>query len=230
MKSFLLCFLLLSGGLFGAVPELTFTNQKQTVKAAPDVSEVTIDFEFENRTSETIFITKMDAPCSCLSAKLVPAALLKDGIAPGEKGLVRGVFKLGGFKGTVNKAIVLWTDRDGKDPSIFLEAEVEIPVLFDVQPKTLEWKIDEKPTTKNLEITVRHSEPIEILNHKITNENFAYQIREVKPGWRYTVEVTPQSTSSAGIGVMTFETDCAIAKQRRQQAFIVVRNSKLGVQ
>ncbi len=204
---------------------LTFESHLVTVNAPADAKEVKAKFTFTNNSTETITVKKMDAPCSCLSATITPKSYLADGIKPGESGTITGVFQLGTFKGTVKKSIALWTD-EGNAPSIFLEAEVVIPVLFEIEPKTLIWDVGETHEPKSYTIKVNHTEPINIVSHRSTNTDYPYTITPIKEGWEYKVTVDPVSCESPGIGIISFKTDCKIPKHRKAQAFVVVKKQR----
>ncbi len=205
---------------------LTFDSHLVTVNAAADAKEVRAEFIFTNNSSEVIKVTKMDAPCSCLSATMTPKRYLKDGIKPGESGKITGLFQLGTFKGTVKKSIALWTDEGSQAPSIFLEAEVIIPVLFEIEPKTLIWKVGEEHEPKSYTIKVNHSDPINIVSHRSTNPDYPYTVTPVKQGWEYKVTVDPVSCETPGIGIIRFKTDCKISKHKSAQAFVVVKKER----
>ena len=200
---------------------LEFADPLQEFHAAPDATSVTADFAFVNRGTKRVKIRNYDAPCSCMSAQIKGGKLEYE---PGEDGVIRAVFDLGNFSGTVDKQVVLWLEGDHAErPSVTLTVRVHIPELVVVEPKTLKWAVGEEPRPKSLSIRIESEQPVRILSVSGSNERFAHELKTVRDGAEYELEVTPQDTTLPGIGVLRIETDCAVARQRVRQAFVVVR-------
>lgn len=201
--------------------ELTFSEVTKDVRAAPDARTVTADFSFENKSGEDVTISRYEASCSCMSVQVQGGKLQ---YAPGEKGVIRALFDMGNFSGSVDKAVQVWLEGDSESkPSIRLVTNVTIPVLVEVEPKTLRWDLGAKAEPRTLEVRMNHSEPIHVKSVSCSNPNFKLELKTVEDGKHYELEVTPLNTSSQGLGVIHIETDCPVSRQASQRAFTVIR-------
>lgn len=201
---------------------LAFETVLKDVHASASADQVTVEFAFENVSDSVVRLGGLEVHCSCLKGEIVPAELYPNGIKPGEKGMIRSVFELGQFRGTVEKTIGVLFEGDEK-ASLALRVRVHVPVLFEIEPQTLIWELGGATETQTFDIKVTHENPINILKHTVSSQVFPYEVEIVEPGRRYKVHVTPTSTEKPGLGVLSFLTDCDIEKHRRRQAFVVVR-------
>lgn len=206
--------------------EMVFKTKLVEITAKPDVTEITAEFPFEIKGSVAEII-EYDAPCTCLTARVEPlnvdrSTKLRWDI--GESGKIFGRFKMGNFKGTVDKAIVL--KMKGVDKPIQLVVRVKIPILFEIQPSTLKWKIGETPSEKTFKIKVNHDKPIKLIGDSGTSSNFPYEVKTIKEGWEYEIKVKPSSTKTPGMGMIRLKTDCLIKRHERHQVFVVVKKER----
>lgn len=200
---------------------LEFKELAKEVIAKSNATSVTADFEFTNKGTKPVTIAKSDPGCSCLHVQITGGKLK---YAPGESGVIRTTFDMGNFSGTVDKMVALWLDDDGPNsPSVRLTVKVHIPVLVELDPKTVTWNIGAKPEPKTIHITMAEGKPIQVLNVTSTSESFVTEVKTVEKGRKYDLVITPKVMGNAGIGVLRIETDCEITKHKVQQAFAVVR-------
>src|SRR5690606_38524647 len=131
-----LCWLVCAGGLHAA--GLEFAETLKEIHPKADAKTVSADFKFTNTGDKPVTISKYDAACSCMSVQISGGKLH---YAPGESGVVRANFDMGNFAGTVDKTVALWLKGDREDqPSGQLTVRVHIPVLIELEPKTLNWQ------------------------------------------------------------------------------------------
>ncbi|MFC7338921.1 DUF1573 domain-containing protein [Haloferula chungangensis] len=205
----------------GLAGELTFETKLEEVEVPLDGRRVTADFKFENKSDEDVAIAKYNATCSCMTVQVKGGKL---SYAPGESGVIRGVFDMGNFSGTVDKAVQIWLDGDPEDaPSVTLTTRIHIPVLVDVEPKTLRWDVGGEMTSQTITVTMMHDEPIKVTSVSCQNPNFKIKQKTVEEGKKYELEVTPTDTSSQSIGLISIETDCPIKRHATQRAYTIVR-------
>jgi hypothetical protein len=83
---------------------------------------------------------------------------------------------------------------------------------------------------KTIKIKMNHSKPIKVTSAAISNPIFTVELKTINEGKEYDLVVTPvgKSDNKVGIGTISIETDCDIAKQRRQMAFAIVRNTPVS--
>lgn len=202
----------------------TFIKNKIAVTAKPDATKVTVPYHFENKTDRTLTIARYDSACSCLSAKVSKSKLI---YKPGEKGEIRVQFAIGSFSGTVIKTVLLWTTDDEDDkPSTVMSVELTIPVLLELEPTSLLWNQNEEPKAKTIKLRVNNDKPIRIIEHAGTNEDFLYNLKTIREGWEYELEVTPKNTDAPSFGMIKVTTDATIPRYKKQQAFVCVKRKK----
>jgi hypothetical protein len=200
---------------------LDFAETLKEIHAPADVDKVTADFEFTNKTNKPVRVVKYDAACSCM------AVTIRDGklqYAPGESGLIRAVFEMGNFTGSVDKVVALWLDDDPADkPSVSLTVRVHIPVLVSVEPKTLKWELNGDASPQIIRITMKEGSVIRVTGVTSSIPAFQPELKTIEEGKSYELLVTPTAIQTPGLGIIRIETDAASAKHRLHQAFAVVR-------
>ena len=209
-----------------AAAGLTFVKNRVELTVAPDAKKVTVPYYFENKTERIITIARYDSACSCLSAKVKDGKLV---YKPGDKGEMKVDFDLGNFSGVVEKTVLLWTTDDAEEkPSSILRVALTIPVLFEVNPKTVFWNQNGENKAQVIKLKVNHTEPIHILNHDSTNANFTYELKTLRDGREYELIVTPKDISLPAFGMIKLGTDSPIPRYRRQMAFVCVRRQPVA--
>jgi len=206
--------------------EMVFDSKLVELKIGVDEQTVTAEFPFEIKGKDTE-IKDYDAPCSCLKAKIFPLRndrSTKMKWKVGETGKVIGKFSLGNFKGTVDKAIVL--NFLNGEASSKLTVRVNIPELLKIDPPTQQWSLGGGVESKTFKITVNHTEPIHILEHSGTSEDFPYELKKIKDGWEYEVVVTPAQDKTPAMGMIRLHTDSKSKRFQRNQIFAVMRTPR----
>jgi hypothetical protein len=75
---------------------------------------------------------------------------------------------------------------------------------------------------------MNHKEPIHVTQVSSSSESFKHELKTIKEGKEYEIEITPGNISTPGLAVLRIETDCEITRHRIQQAFAVVRRPLPG--
>lgn len=224
MKSLLLSTLLTLLSQW-ALAGLEFDSLRKDAHLAADENEVTTEFRFTNTSDKTVTIRQYDATCSCIDAKIEGGKLVYQA---GEKGLLRTVFDMGQFSGVVDKQVLLYVDDDPEDePSITLTTRVHIPVLVQVEPKTVKWAVGKESAPQKVKVTMDHDEPIRILRVSGTSDRISHEVKTIVEGKEYELVLTPDNTEKPGLGIIRIETDCSIEKHRTQQVFGLIRKGDL---
>jgi hypothetical protein len=160
-----------------------------------------------------VHVTSFESSCSCLEASLDKADY-----APGEKGKGRAKFKVSSFTGKNEKFLHIYTDDpDAKD--VVLTAVIDVPVVVQVEPKLVEWLVNDKPEPKRYTVKMVGKDEIHIKSVSSTRENVDAEFAEIKPGREYQITVTPKETKDIIVGAVRIDTDAKIAKYQRQLAF-----------
>ncbi|NNC88804.1 MAG: hypothetical protein HKN82_10140 [Akkermansiaceae bacterium] len=203
-----------------ASAQMIFATELVEIRAAPDAEVVEAEFPFKVGALGAT-IAEYDAPCSCLEAQISDGGRLA--WDPGTSGTVKGVFKLGTFKGTVDKVIVLRMEGETV-PSVKLTVRVEIPELVSVEPKTLFWNLGEPAVPQAFKLRMNGEKPLKIVDVSGTNEQFPFEMKTVKEGSEYELVVTPKSTEGRAFGLIRLRTDSEFVRHQRYQCFVVIRN------
>ncbi|TAE74670.1 MAG: DUF1573 domain-containing protein [Verrucomicrobia bacterium] len=221
MKAVLICWIGACMSL--AAGTLTFEETTKRVDAGVDAKLVTVDFVFRNESAETVTIVRYDAACTCINAGIKDGRLV---YPPGEGGVIRANFDMSQVSGTTDKSLAVWLQGDPDDkPSISLTARVTIPVLVEVEPKTLFWEVGGPAEPKVVSLRMKHDKPIHVTSVAGADARFKQTLRTIEKGKSYEIVVTPAGTGEVGMGVIHIETDCASARFRTQRVFTVVRRS-----
>ena len=220
---------LLAAGLWcslaavGQAGDLKFEKKVIEVLAEPDQEMVTADFAFKSSGKGPAEIKRYDAPCSCLEAQISDGGRLK--WEEGEEGTVRGLFKVGNFRGTVDKQIsVIMVDGTSHD----LTVRMTMPELVKIEPKTLKWAEGAKPEKQSFDITISEEYPLDILGITGTNdEKFPFELETIVEGKHYKLSVTPTDTTVRGFGLLRIATNSTFKKHQSYQAFAVITKGSL---
>jgi hypothetical protein len=201
--------------------KLEFKETFKDVHAPADVNSVAAEFEFTNKTDKEVSISKYESTCSCMAVGVKGGKLR---YAPGESGLIRAEFDMGNFSGEIDKIINLYLDDAPLDkPSVKLTVRVHIPVLINLEPKTLKWDLAGKGEPQTIKITMNHTKPVKVTKITCSSEAFKTELKTVSEGKVYDLVVTPVAVDKPSLAILRLETDCDIAKHRTQQGFAVVR-------
>ncbi len=199
---------------------LEFKDLTVNQEAAVDATIVTTDFPFTNTSDKPVTITKSDPGCTCLKVEVSGGKLRYQ---PGESGVVRTTFDVGNSTGDVEKGVAIWLDDDAKTkPSVFLKVNFHIPVLVNLEPKTLSWDIGGSAEPKTIHIKIAKGSTINVLD-VTSKDSFKTELKTVEKGREYELSVTPKSVDGPDLSVIRIETDSRVDKQKTQQAFAVVR-------
>ncbi|MEM1083068.1 MAG: DUF1573 domain-containing protein [Verrucomicrobiota bacterium] len=226
MRACLLAFCCLILPVFAE--KLTFEESLMEVTVPLDGRRVTTDFKFENTTGKRVSIAKYNATCSCMKVQVKGGKLSYE---PGEQGVIRAVFDMANFSGTVDKAVQLWLDDDPEaQPSVSLTARIHIPELVKLEPKTLRWDLGGEANSQVITISMVHDEPIHVTHVESVNENFQVELTTVEKGAKYELKVTPKNTDSQRIGLISITTDCSYKRHEKQRAYTIIRNPTAPIQ
>ena len=202
--------------------EITFDTKLIEMTADFEQETLEADFAFESTGEDAAVIKRFEAACSCLEAQISDGGRLK--WEPGEKGTIKGLFKVGNLRGTFDKEITILM-ADGEEHT--LTVRMTMPELLTIEPKTLKWEEGAEVVKKSFDITLSEEEAIKILSISGTNEEkFSSKLETVEEGKKYRLWVTPSDTEVRGFGLLRIVTDCKYKKHKNYQAFAVITKPK----
>jgi hypothetical protein len=216
MRTPLLAILLLCALLGRSAAELVLDGKIVEIKPKPEDETVSTIFTFTNKGTKTVKITSVESKCSCISATVDAASY-----AAGAKGVGTAEFKVGSFVGRHEKFVVVNTD-DPDQPEWVVTFVLDVPEVIQIEPRTLQWWLDESPDQKETTVKMIGKDPMKITNVTATRDTVEFSWKEIVPGREYRVSVKPKSTKEVSLGALKIETDSKIPKYQRQLAFFSV--------
>jgi len=213
IPSFVLLLAALGGAPSAASAAFQFESTVVDVEAKFGEERATAVFHFTNTGTTPASVRGIETSCGCLSAKSD-----KKTYGPGEGGTVEALFNIKGMSGSVERSVSFESATRGEAP-IRLAVRVHIPLLIEIEPKMIEWKVGEAPVPKRARIVMKGDEPIRIKSVSSSRRNVTTALHEVEPGRVYEIEMRPDSTAASLLGVVRFETDTRHREQQRQMAF-----------
>lgn len=200
--------------------QLTFKEPVKELQPGLGETHVKVDFPFTNETDKTVVVKETLGDCSCTSIEISGG---KTSYAPGESGVIRLNFDMGTSVGKVEKGASIWTDSDPKDaPSQRLTMKVNIPVLVEIEPKTVKWDIGQNVEPKTIKFRIVGDKPIHIKSVEPSTESFSHELKTIEDGRSYELVLTPKSLEKKALSIFRVETDSEIPNHRTQQVFAVV--------
>lgn len=196
--------------------ELVLDVPAVEVKPKPEDETIEVSFTFRNTGDKPVTILNIESACSCLSSSLDERTY-----AAGASGTGKAEFKVSSFVGRHEKSVTVSTD-DPKQPRWSIPFILDVPAVVEIEPKTLQWWLGDKPEAKTCVITMQGEAPMKVTGVTSTRENVEFTWEEVTPGKQYRITVTPKSTEEVLMGALKIETDSTIPKYQRQLAFFSV--------
>ena len=200
----------------GASAGLQLNGKIVEVKPKPEDETINALFTFTNKGTRTVNVLGIESKCSCLSATVDSASY-----AAGAKGVGTAEFKVGSFVGRHEKSVIISTD-DPDEPEFHVTFVIDVPEVVEIEPKTLQWWLNDPPVEKVATIRMLGTEPMKILNVTSTRDSVDFSWKEIVPGKEYQITAKPKSTADVTLGALKIETDSKIPKYQRQLAFFSV--------
>ncbi len=193
--------LLLLGVFTSASAKLEFESERQTFKSEIGATKQDAVFKFRNTGTETVSILEVKASCGCTTT-----ALEKKEYAPGENGEIKATFNFGEREGRQMKTIHV-TTSDPAQASIELQMTVDIPQMLTIDNRMVQWKVGDPLESKKVTITVVGEQPIHVKQLVNRDKVFQTELKEVDPGRRYEVVITPTATGERTFRSFSLITD-----------------------
>jgi hypothetical protein len=219
MKALLICWI--AGCLPLAAGTLKFEESKKEITVANDQKSVTVDFPFKNESPDDVVIEKNASDCPCAAVGVKDSKLAYN---PGESGTIRIVFNLGKVPETADKLVSIYLKGDSEErPSIKLTTRIVVPVIVDIEPKSVTWAVGDKPEPKTITVTMNDSEPVKILSLNSSDPRFKPELKTIEEGKKYQVVITPTSTEGVGMGMLRVETDSKTDARPSHPVYMLIR-------
>jgi len=214
MKPLLFLLLLFTGTAFG---ELTWETTQQTFNSKATDEFVIAKYKFTNTGTTPVKIENVRTSCGCTTA-----ALQKKEYAPGESGEIETRFTFSGRTGRQQKAIMVQTSDKPNAPTI-LQLEVNIQETVKIEPQAVLWRIGDQPTPKSIRIEVANDAPVKVVSVTPDNSAWKVDVKELKPGKEYEVEITPDNATEPQSVTLQIKTDYPATNPQTKYAYGRVR-------
>ncbi|MDR2463533.1 MAG: DUF1573 domain-containing protein [Verrucomicrobiales bacterium] len=167
---------------------LEFAKTHLEFNAKAGDTQVEIIFQFINRGTEGIEITKIQTSCECITARLD-----KKRYAPGESGEIKTWFVFGERGGERFKQLMLATD-DRINPVHRLSFLVRIPEYLQVEPAAVFWSMGAPVSMQTLTVKIPETVPI-ARSLKIAGKHPRLQLKlnEKQRGRAYELQMEPRN-------------------------------------
>jgi len=220
MRALLICWFA-AGCLPLVAGTLKFEHSQKEVTVANDQKSVSVDFPFKNESTTDAVIENHASDCPCAVVGVKDSKLV---YKPGESGTIRIVFDLGKVPETADKFASIFLKGDREDrPSISLTTHIIVPVVVEIEPKSVTWALGEKAEPKTVTVTMKESEPVKILSMTSSDPRFKTELKTVAEGKKYEVVITPATTEKIGMGILSIETDSKADNRPSHPVYMVVR-------
>jgi len=175
--------LMVCGGM-NIVLSASLTWPEQSKELALNENRV-MEFHFpmENRTTETIEITKTQVSCGCVAVK--PSAKI---LQPGEKGELRGTYRPDAGKRRQAATIVV---EDSTGTQTVLRLQIKKPEGFSMDREALIWKVGDSAEEKAVRIAVDDPKVTKFTAAKAMDDQFSARIEIQEDGKIALLHVRP---------------------------------------
>lgn len=199
---------------------IEFESTSLKVDAPAGADDAVFVFKFKVTGDKSVQIKDMKVSCGCLEATTAHSEY-----GPGSTGEIKITLTIGSVEGEMQKPTTVFTN-DPENPSIQLDAIVNVKKIFEFTPMTTSWEVGDEAKPKTVRIKILGPDPIKIVKYSSTRENVEAEMKEVTVGREYELTLTPKSTAQPELGLISMETDCKIAKfSKRQVFFTIVRKT-----
>ena len=190
----------LCGLALSATAGLEWKNDTITLQVHPAQVSAEAVFSYTNSGPDSVTIDAVNVLCGCLSTKPY-----RKTCAPGETGQITIVYNLRNRTGKQEKHVRVQT-HGGEQTDLCVD--VNIPLLYNSEPRLLTWKAGEKDIAeKTVRLRNPNKMPIKLLSVVSSSKDFPVQLKTIKEGFEYEVTVGRCPADQKGRAVIRLETD-----------------------
>lgn len=170
---------------------LQWEKQKLELDSPLGQSIVRTSYRFTNTGKEPVSLVELLPSCGCVSTEVSKLTF-----APGETGELKVTLDLAmdDAVGTQERYILVSTS-DVKTQSV-LRLLVHVPTPVEISTNTLNWKVGDKPSAKEVVVNVAPGVEQVKLSTEFQSSDFAVEIKPDASGRTYRVSITPTSTAA----------------------------------
>lgn len=177
--------------------------EKTEVELHPAATDATAvgSFKYQNKSDKTIHIESVHTSCGCTTAGVV-----KNDVAPGEKGEITATFKIGDRTGIQQKSVTVTTD-DTQQPTTYLTLKAVIAQPFELQPAFVFWESGEAPKPKTILVKISKDVPIKSLDVTSSSADFLTKVEPGPKAGEFRINVQPRETTRTTAATLSIKPD-----------------------
>lgn len=206
---------LLVGCCFSIVrAELVWQQKSIQLNVHPLQVEAETAFHCANTGTKPVDILSVQTSCGCLKA-----AAVTNRIMPGTSGSVSVTFDFHDKTGPQRKSVAVRSSDNPSKPSL-LYVEANIPDIYSLEPARLEWSLTSDHGSKTCRLVNRSNSPIRLVSVLSSSDQFTAELKPIRDGFEYNVQVCPVESSIPGLAAITIQTECP-AELSESRAYIL---------
>ncbi len=178
---------------------IEWERREATLAVHPAQRKAAVEFKFRNAGNDPVEFLSLRPSCGCLSIHPEKKRYL-----PGESGTLRVVFDLANRIGPQEKKVMVVTSEAPKKVQT-LSLKVDIPEAYRLSVTRLLWKEGQRET-QIVTLTNVSSQPISIGKVTSSDPRIKTELKTVRPGFEYRIELTPDPRIGNVRSVIRIET------------------------
>ncbi len=182
--------------------ELVWEQKSIQLDVHPLQVEARTAFHFTNTSTEPVDILSVQTSCGCLKA-----VADTNQIMPGATGSVAVTFDFHDKTGPQRKSIAIRSSDTPKQPAL-LYVEANIPEVYTLEPTRLEWSLTGDLEPKVCRLVNHLHDPIRLVSVSSSSHQFTAELKTIREGFEYEVQICPVESAIPGLAVITVQTEC----------------------
>lgn len=185
-----------------AQAELQWEQKTISIQVHPVQVEERVTFHFTNAGTNAVDILSLKSTCGCLTP-----SMSTNRFEAGEAGTVDVVFNLRDKIGPQRKGVAVRSSDNPKQP-VILYVETNIREAYTLSSKRLEWSLSGDRTLQTCRLLNQLAEPVHLVSATSSSESFNIDLKPVREGFEYEVQVSPKESAMPSLTVITVQTEC----------------------
>jgi hypothetical protein len=191
-----------------ATTQASLVFDKTTLDLNPELGATKVDavFKYENKGTTPVHIKAVKPSCGCTTA-----ALVKNDVAPGEKGEITATFSVGDRTGLQIKTVSVETD-DPAAPQTVLTFKAMIAQALEVTPNFVYWQANEAAKPKTIIAKAGKGVTIKKVDVVSSSGDFTAKVEPGSTAGEFKIQVQPKDTTKPLNASLTIKPDLTPAK------------------
>lgn len=193
---------LICGLSLTAHAELQWEQKTVCLDVNPLQVEAQKAFHFTNTGTEPVDILSVQTTCGCLKAQATTNHIMQ-----GESGTIAVTFDFRDKAGPQRKSVAVRSSDNPKQP-VLLYVEANVPEVYTLDTKRIEWSLTGNHEPKTCRLVNRLKDPVRLVAVSSSSKQFTAELKSIREGFEYEVQVRPAESAVPGLAVITVQTEC----------------------